>query len=253
MQIANNTILITGGATGIGLALAEALLQAGNDVLICGRRADKLREAQLRLPQLRVRVCDVAVAADRAALCAWALAEAPRLNVLINNAGVQREIDFARHPEALAGGASEIAINLEAPLHLTALLLPHLRQQPAAAIVNVSSGLAFVPLTRAPVYSATKAALHSFSISLRHQLRDTPVRVFEIIPPIVDTDLDQGARAQRGQTARGLTPAQVATATLDALRRDTYEAPVGLARVLRLGSRFAPGRFLKIINRITKS
>lgn len=253
MKLSGNTILITGGATGIGLALATALVRAGNEVLICGRREEKLREAQALLPGLRVRVCDVGVPAERAALAAWAVAECPRLNMLVNNAGIQREIDFAHRPETLWAGASEVAINLEAPLHLAALLLPHLQRQPAAAVVNVTSGLGFVPLTRAPVYSATKAALHSFSVSLRHQLRATSVKVFEIIPPIVETDLDQGARAQRGQTTKGLTPEQVADATLAALRTDDYEAAVGLARVLRLGARLAPGRFLKIINKITHS
>lgn len=253
MQLSGNTILITGGATGIGLALATALVNAGNEVLICGRREAKLLAAQALLPGLRVRVCDVGVAAERTALAAWAVAECPGLNLLINNAGIQREVDFANQPEAFWAGASEVAINLEGPLHLTALLLPHLRKHPVAAVVNVSSGLGFVPLTRAPVYSATKAALHSFSISLRHQLRATTVKVFEIIPPIVDTDLDQGARVQRGQTSKGLTPEQVAAATLAALRTDDYEAAVGLARVLRIGSRLAPGRFLKIINKITNS
>lgn len=181
-------MLITGGASGIGLALAERFLGRGNHVLLCGRREDKLREVKERLPDLEIRVADLAKETDRHAVLDWAVTGFPSLNVLVNNAGVQRYPDFP-------GGVSwesireEIAINLDAPIHLTALFLPHLLKQPRAAVVNVTSGPAFVPIARAPVYSATKAGLHSFTRSLRRQLSGTPVEVIEIIPPAVDTDL----------------------------------------------------------------
>ena len=248
MQTTTNTVLITGGATGIGLALAQALHGLGNTVIICGRRADKLHAAQALLPGLHTRTCDVADAGQRAALAAWVTAAFPALNILVNNAGIQRELDFASTDGTL-DASPEIDTNFAAPVHLTALLLPHLRRQAAAAVINVTSGLGFVPLAAVPVYCATKAALHSFSVSLRHQLRATAVRVFEVIPPIVETDLDQGARARRGQKTDGLAPEAVAAATLDALRHDRYEAPVGKARLLRLGARLAPARFLELLNR----
>jgi uncharacterized oxidoreductase len=192
MNLSNNTMLLTGGATGIGLALAQRFVQAGSQVIICGRRADKLREAQQQVPGLHFYECDLAQAADRAALASRVTADFPALNVLLNNAGIQNRFQLADLPPDLAAWEAqrqEIAINLEAPIHLAALLLPHLRQQREPAILNVSSGLAFAPMAAAPIYSATKAALHSFTLSLRRQLADTGVRVLEIVPPGVNTDL----------------------------------------------------------------
>lgn len=189
MNIQHNSILITGGGSGIGLALAERLHAAGNTVLICGRDAAKLQAAAERLPGLRTFVCDVAQPAERQRLFEWALAEAPQLNVLFNNAGIQRQVQLADNSEDWAARAAEIAINVEAPMHLTALFGQHLQQQSAAYILNVSSGLGFVPLARVPIYSATKAAMHSFTQSLRWQLAGTSVQVIEVIPPAVHTEL----------------------------------------------------------------
>ena len=191
MNLTQQTILLTGGGSGIGLALAERLHAAGNTVLMCGRDAARLRAAAERLPGLRTLVCDVAQAAERQHLFEWATAECPEVNVLLNNAGIQRTVAVVTNTEAWAATASEIAINLEAPVHLALLCVGywHARQQAAPFIVNVSSGLGFVPLARVPVYSATKAALHSFTQSLRHQLAGTPAQVIEIIPPAVHTEL----------------------------------------------------------------
>lgn len=188
MKLESNTLLITGGASGIGLALAERFLHAGSTVAICGRREDKLQAAQAKHPQLITRVCDVANADERAALFDWAARELPALNVLINNAGIQQRYALQQAP-AWEEMHNEIAINFDAPIHLSTLFIPHLLKQPRAAILNVSSGLAFAPLAFTPVYCATKAALHSFTLSLRHQLAGTSVEVIEIIPPAVQTDL----------------------------------------------------------------
>ncbi|MBC8083600.1 MAG: SDR family oxidoreductase, partial [Hymenobacter sp.] len=154
-----------------------------------GRRPDKLREAQQRLPGLHTRVCDVGVAAERVALLAWVRTEFPALNVLVNNAGIQNRVPLATDPEAWETRRQELVINLEAPVHLAMLFTAHLREQANPAIINVTSGLAFAPMALAPLYSATKAALHSFTLSLRHQLAATPIRVLEIVPPAVNTDL----------------------------------------------------------------
>lgn len=188
MRTSNNTVLITGGASGIGLALARRFVTAGSTVIVCGRREAKLREAKDSEGRLQTLVADVSTSAGRAALVESALRDFPALNVLLNNAGIQRRIRLADQ-EPWDVTREELAINLDAPIHLTRLLLPHLMSKPDAAIINISSGLAFAPLARTPVYSATKAALHSFTLSLRHQLKDTPVKVIEIAPPAVDTDL----------------------------------------------------------------
>lgn len=188
MDLADRTILVTGGASGIGLALTRRFLLAGSRVIACGRRADVLRQAAATYPGLETRVCDVADPAAREALVAWVTREFPSLDVLVNNAGVQRRVRLAE-PEPWPDVQAELAINLEAPIHLTRLLLPHLQGRPQAAVVNVTSGLALVPLAAVPVYSASKAALRSFTLSLRHQLAGTTVQVVEILPPAVDTDL----------------------------------------------------------------
>jgi uncharacterized oxidoreductase len=188
MELGSNTVLVTGGASGIGLALAERFLRAGSTVIVCGRREEKLREAKEKHPDLRVRVCDVADPSERVALLEWAVREFPRLNLLVNNAGIQLRLALAE-PGPWERVREEIAINFAAPVHLSTLFIPHLRRQQRAAIVNITSGLSFAPMARVPVYCATKAALHSFTLSLRHQLADTAIEVIEIIPPAVDTDL----------------------------------------------------------------
>ena len=248
MKTTGNTILVTGGATGIGFALAEALVEAGNEVIICGRRQKKLDEAKHRLPKVNAMRCDVSDAKQRSELFDWTTRNFPSLNILVNNAGIQRQIDFGKGPRDLLAGEDEIETNLRAPVHLSALFTPHLLKQQEAAIINISSGLAFIPLTAVPVYCATKAALHSFSLSLRHQLKETTIKVFEIIPPIVDTDLHQGARERKGQEDRGIKPEEVALATLHALEENDYELAVGRAESLRMGARTDPERFFRMMN-----
>jgi len=188
MEFAANTVLITGGATGIGFALAERFVQAGSHVIICGRREHKLKEAQSKYPQLHIRGCNVADPAERTALFTWSTESFSGLNILVNNAGIQQRIELQKKPswETLD---KEVAINLEAPIHLSTLFIPHLMKLERSAIINITSGLSFVPKANVPVYCATKAALHSFTLSLRHQLTGTPIDVIEIIPPAVDTDL----------------------------------------------------------------
>lgn len=249
MNISNNIILITGGATGIGLALAEAFIEKGNTVIVCGRRLEKLEAAKRLLPTLITRQCDVGNLEERRNLYDFCVKNYPNINVLINNAGMQREINFLKGEAHYLNGDSEVSINLEACFHLTALFAPHFARQKEAAFVNVSSGLGLVPLVITPVYSATKAALHSFSISLRKQCEQTSIKVFEILPPVVDTDLDRGARDKRGQTGKGISAKQVATQSLQALANNTFEIPIGIVKVLRIGSRIKPSLFLNIVNK----
>jgi uncharacterized oxidoreductase len=221
MELSGHTVLVTGGASGIGLAIAERFLRAGSEVVVCGRREDRLREARERHPALRTRVADVASETDRAELFDWATREFPALDVLVNNAGIQRRFRLAE-PEPWSETRQEIAINLEAPVHLTQLFLPQLLRQPRAAIVNVTSGLAFVPMAIAPVYCATKAALHSFTLSLRHQLAGTPVDVVEVIPPAVNTDL-----GGPGLHTFGAPLDEFADSVMERMGRGDLEIPYG--------------------------
>ena len=233
MQLTGNTILITGGGTGIGLALAEEFLKRDNRVIVCGRRATKLEEAKERLPDLETFVCDVSRREQRIGLAEHISLEYPKLNVLINNAGIQQEINLT-DAEEIERISQEVETNFTAPIHLTALLTPVLCNNKSAAVINISSGLAFAPIAAMPVYCATKAALHSYSLSLRYQLSRKGIKVYEVAPPIVDTDLDKGARDRRGQTDKGMSPEEFAGLTMDALKNDTLEAAIGSANFLRM-------------------
>lgn len=189
MDMTRNVILVTGGGSGIGRGLAEAFHALGNQVIIAGRRAEVLDEVVAANPGMARVVFDVEEAAAIPVFAARLAAEHPGLNVLINNAGIMRAEDMLAEPYDLADAEAMITTNLLGPIRLTAALLPQLRAQNRAAVLNVSSGLAFVPLARTPTDSATKAALHSWSQSLRHQLRATGVEVIEVAPPAVATDL----------------------------------------------------------------
>lgn len=178
-------ILVTGGATGIGLGLTERFLQLGNTVIICGRRADALAAAKEQFPAIITRVCDLESEADREALFKWVEAEHPDLDVLVNNAGIQHWTNFD-DADFMKKARQEIAINVEAPMHLSYMFvkLPQLK-----TIMNVTSGLSFVPFVKVPVYSGTKAFLHSFTASMQRMLQEKGIEVIEIIPPALRTDL----------------------------------------------------------------
>ncbi|MDN4072037.1 SDR family oxidoreductase [Fictibacillus terranigra] len=189
MNITGNTILITGGASGIGLAFAERFLKEGNKVIVAGRREEKLAEAKEKYPELHTKVCDVSKEDERIALFEWASSEFPDLNVLVNNAGIQQRVNLQNADHDWSYYQKEMAINIEGPIHLSMLFIPHLKKQKRAAIMNITSGLAIQPGVWVPIYSATKAAMHSFTLTLRYQLEDTNIEVVEILPPAVNTDL----------------------------------------------------------------
>jgi uncharacterized oxidoreductase len=248
MKIKDNTILITGGATGIGFALAEAFVKAGNKVLICGRRKAKLEEAKEKLPQIQIRQCDLSKKEDRESLCNWVKDNYKGLNILVNNAGVQRGINLRKGTAELFGGEDEIQINFVAPIYLSSYFAPLLLNKKEAAIINVSSGLGFVPIAMMPVYCATKAGIHIFSVSLRQQLKGSPVKVFEIVPPAVDTELGKDTTGESDQEYRGIPPGEVAAATLQALKNDEYEIVIGEAKGLVEGARKDFGKTFQELN-----
>ncbi len=189
MNFSGNTILVTGGATGIGLALARRLAEAGNEVVVCSRRESALADAQRECPRLHVLRGDVSIESERVRLIETMVRQFPKFNVLLNNAGIQNRPPKFTEPQDWAQHRQELATNLDAPMHLSMLAIPHLLKQPQAWIANVTSGLAFQPIAAMATYCATKAALHSFTLSLRWQLRETGIRVVEIAPPAVQTDL----------------------------------------------------------------
>jgi uncharacterized oxidoreductase len=233
LDVGGNTVLITGGATGIGYALAEKFLDAGSRVIVCGRRKSKLQAANRQLPSLHVRQCDVAVESERKSLINWATTRFPDLNVLVNNAAIQRQVDFTspRVVNTAAPKDDEVTINLASQIRLCALLTPILMKRKKAAILNISSRLAFVPIATMPIYCATKAAIHSFTISLRHQLRSTSIQVFEAAPPTTDTELDASFAGEQ-EAYRGISPREVAKAILEGMKADKEEILIGGAREL---------------------
>ena len=237
MKTKGNAVLITGGATGIGFALAEAFIGAGNNVLICGRRIAKLKEAKSKLPQIQARQCDLSKKEDRKSFCAWVKQNYRDLNILFNNAGIQRSIDIKQGTAELFGGEDEVQTNFAAPIHLSAYFGPMLMTKKEAAIINVSSGLGFVPLAFMPVYCATKAGIHMFSVSLRYQLKDTSVKVFEVVPPAVDTELGKDTTGESEQEYRGIPASEVADAVLKALKNNKYEVVIGEAKGLVQGAK----------------
>jgi uncharacterized oxidoreductase len=197
MEMTGNTILITGGGSGIGRGLAEAFHAAGNLVLIAGRRQHVLEATTAANPGMASVVFDIEDAASVRAFAERLAKEFPKLNVLINNAGVMRPERLLEQPEDLGDAEAIVRTNLLGPIRLTAALLPQLQKQASATIMNVSSGLAFLPLALTPTYCATKAAIHSYTQSLRYQLQGTKVEVLELVPPYVATDLMGGASDPR--------------------------------------------------------
>ena len=197
MNGTGNTILITGGGSGSGRGLAAALQAQGNRVIIAGRRKGVLEETVAANPGMKFLALDIEDAAAIRVFAAKVAAEFPELNVLINNAGIMRAENVLEQQEDLSDAESIVTTNLLGPIRLTAALLPLLRKQAHSTIINVSSGLGFVPLALTPTYSATKAAIHSYTCSLRYQLKDTTTEVLEIIPPYVQTDLLGGAEDPR--------------------------------------------------------
>jgi uncharacterized oxidoreductase len=185
MQVSGNKILITGGASGIGLGLTERFIQEGNTVIICGRRQSVLEEAVKKSPSVIFKVCDLSDESERVDLYNWIAENHPDTNVLINNAGIQNWMGV-EEDSFYERAHEEITTNVLAPIHL-ANLFAGLKS--IKTIMNVTSGLAFIPLAKAPVYCATKAFMRSFTLSLRRQLKDANIEVIEIIPPALNTDL----------------------------------------------------------------
>lgn len=226
--------LVTGGGSGIGLGLVQEFLKRGSPkVLITGRRQDVLQGVANDYPgKVFYKVSDAGNAADRVALLDWVVAEHDDCNALVNNAGIQRRVPLVQDDASWEDRASEIEINLHGPIHLCTLFAPYFLKKDVsiALLANVSSGLAFVPFTAGPVYAATKAAIHSYTMSLRYSLQDTHVRVVEIVPPAVKTNLG-------GSHDFGEELDEYVTATMDRIQAGQSEVGYGFSEKARLADR----------------
>lgn len=251
MKLKQRTILITGGTSGIGLELARQLLARGNTVLVTGRDAGKLDAAKRALPEVQTFQSDVSDPAAITSLYAEVVRRFPALDTLVNNAGIMRNLNLNQDRD-LSDVTREVETNLNGPVQMIQQFLPHLKKSPSALIVNVSSGLAFVPMSASPVYSATKAAMHSLSQSLRAQLADTGVTVVELAPPGVETPLyrTEFEAETRGQKAM---PADVlARKAIAGIEAGKLEVRPGQSNQLKLLSRIAPDFAFKLLTRLTK-
>jgi len=220
MKLSNRTVLVTGGSSGIGFGIAEAFHRSKSRVIICGRNKEKLSAVERKLPGIIALPCDVGDARQRENLAGEVLRRFPDLDVLVNNAGIQRYIDLKKGYDELRSGEDEIAINFVSTVELTALFIGHLMKRPSAAVINVSSGLGFMPMVNTPIYSATKAAIHTYSLVLRQQLEDTSVKVVEIVPPMVDTGLNKEGRDGAHLKFRGISLSEYIPTVIKGLEDD---------------------------------
>lgn len=241
MNIKDNVVLVTGGARGIGLALAERFLREGNKVLICDKDKHELRNVKIRLPEINTIYCDILDGNSINQMISLINKKHNELNIIINNAGIQNIGKFNKKEFSLEKILDEINTNLLGPIILIKKLLPILQNKNSAAIVNVSSLLAKIYKESAPIYCATKAGLHAFSRSLRYQLEDTNIKVFEIMPPIVETTMTEG----RGKGK--LTPEALVDEFFHSFSRDNYQVEVGKTKVLFSLQRFFPHTIDKYI------
>jgi uncharacterized oxidoreductase len=231
MKLTGNTILITGGGSGIGRGLAEAFHALGNTVIIGGRRQKALDETTAANPGMRSAQVDIESAPAIREFAAAMAKEYPPLNVVIHNAGIMRPENLLEQPQELTDAEAIITTNLLGPMRLTAALLPQLKKQPEATIMTVSSGLAYLPMAMTPTYCATKAAIHSYSLTLRYQLRSTRIDVLELVPPYVQTEL-MGSR--QANDPRAMPLKDYIAETMKILKEQPEAKEILVERVLPL-------------------
>lgn len=249
MKLDQNTILVTGGSRGIGLEIARQFTRAGSKVIITGRNAEGLSTAAAEIRGLLTIQSDAADPTQIKSLADHVFAEYPETNIVVNNAGIMRTVNLQKAdlpPETLTG---EIDINLKGPIRMIDAFLPHLKKTPNAAIVNVSSGLAFVPMPISAVYCATKAAMHSYTQSLRVQLSNTGVKVFELMPPATETNLTGNLDEAELKGMSLMKADKMVASFIEGFARDQFEIRPGQSNQLRLMSRFLPNFILKQMSR----
>jgi uncharacterized oxidoreductase len=253
MELSKNTILITGGTSGFGLEFASKLLALGNTVIITGRNAEKLQHTKQKFPAIHTIQSDVSNPRDIEDLYDQVIERFPQLNIVINNAGEMRKISFHGN-HGLHDITREIEINLMGPVRMVQQFLPHLRTKKSAAIMNVTSGIALMPFPVAPIYGASKSGLRSYTQSLRVQLKNTTVKVFDLVAPGSSTPLNDKFVDMDGFDPKLLmAPGKIIDAAIKGLKDDQYEIYPGLAKAIRIMSRLAPKFALSQVSKMGAS
>lgn len=246
MKISSNTIIITGGTSGIGLELASQLINLGNTVIVTGRDQEKLDYVKKNFPKIHVFKCDVSNQEEIKNFYQIVINRFSNLNVLINNAGIAQQLDFRSEEIDLNKINSEISTNFTGAVQMVSLFSKHLQNKNSSAIINISSGLAFLPLAATPVYSATKAGLHSFSQSLRIQLKGTNVEVFEVAPPFIKTPLMDKMGHGHFKGSKPMESKKLVEIIIKNLKNDKFEIIPGASKFLKLVSRIIPNAVEKL-------
>jgi uncharacterized oxidoreductase len=246
MKFENQTVLITGGSSGLGLELAKQLIAKQNSVIICGRSVERLAEAKTLIPQVHTFCCDISNDNDRLKLFDWIVTNHPTCNVLINNAAIVHKTNFHADPEIVEKAIQEIETNLIAPIALSKRFLERFQHQKESAIVNITTGLIYTPRSVYPIYNATKAALHSFTQVLRHQIKDLPVEVIEVMMPAVATPWHQG-----NVPKIAIPPAKAVNEMIEKLESGSKEIRIGKVKILYALSRIAPAFAFRKINELS--
>lgn len=243
-MLTNNIILITGGSSGVGLELAKRLIEKRNTVLICGRSEKRLQEAKQLLPSIHIFPCDISSEKECVLLYEWVKTNYPDCNILINNAAIVHNTNFMNDDKAIEKAHDEFQTNTLAPIRLSKLFLPLLLKNANARLINISTGLVYAPRAVYPFYNATKTALHSFTQTLRLQVRNEPVKVIEVLLPVVDTPWHKGNPPKIAISAE--------KAVEEVLRKvekgNSLEIRIGGVNILYWLSRIAPGFAVRKIN-----
>lgn len=251
MQLKNSTILITGATSGIGLEFVKQLMQHGvTDIIVTGRNADKLKQVKSGFPQVHIFQSDVSNPEEIRELYAQVIQQFPQLNILINNAGIMRNLDLQDTTMDLENITLETDINLSGTIRMVHQFLPHLKTKKTVAIINVSSGLAFMPFPASPIYSAAKAGIHAYTRVLRLQLKKTAVKVFELAPPATETPLlDAFSDLDMEGGGPVMKVEKLVQFAIKGILSDTFEIKPGLSKALKLMGRVAPNFFLNFFDK----
>jgi uncharacterized oxidoreductase len=245
MNLQDNTILITGGSSGIGLELARVLIEKGNKVLICGRSKQKLEEAKRKLPSVHTFSCNIALLSECEKLFEWVCTQYKECNVLINNAAIVHHTNFMEDDEMIGKADLEVQTNLMAPVILSKLFLPLLKKNKSSVIINITTGLVYAPRVTYPIYNATKAGLHAFTKVLRHQLKQTPVDVIEVMMSVVDTPWHKG-----NPPKSTITTEKAVAEMIVKLEKGQKEIRIDKVKLLYILSRIAPSFAFRIVNKL---